>query len=276
MAAGKFVESVSTESAEHIRPMHRHIAIRLVLEGGFLPEDVRPMPPLRSYAQGGNHYLAFDSAIEDSVESVVLGAVKGKRIDIVVSKKGVGPVVAISVKGTGKAFRNLVNRTEEAIGDCANIHAMHPGLVYGFIHFLKAICPGGTSVPPNDMSLDAKGDVLPAIQSYARILVGLSGRKSLRNDCATYEAVSLAMVRPGGPQEQPGLLTSFPTRDHPLFLDTFFQSIYRCYDFRYPYTYTDPALRHLARVEWHPDSPAIKALAQKRFRGLLDYLPRSS
>ncbi len=54
----------------------------------------------------------------------MLGALKSKRIDIVVAKDKIGPLLSISVKGTSKAFRNLVNRTEEAIGDCANIHVM--------------------------------------------------------------------------------------------------------------------------------------------------------
>jgi hypothetical protein len=57
---------------------------------------------------------------------------KSKNIDVVTSMRGIGPVLAISCKGTVGAHRNLTNRMEEAIGDCTNIHAAYPALVYGF------------------------------------------------------------------------------------------------------------------------------------------------
>ena len=125
-AARAFIITTSTESGEHITPLHRWLSIRLVLEGGFLPEELSPTPPLRSEYRDGGWRLSFNPSAENKKEQIVLGALKSKRIDIVVGKKGIGPVLAISVKGTSKAFRNLVNRTEEAIGDCANIHIMYP------------------------------------------------------------------------------------------------------------------------------------------------------
>ena len=136
-AAASFIAATSTESGEHIRPLHRYLGIRLVIEGGFLPEELSPTPPLKSEYRDGAWHLSFNPTAESRKEQIVLGAFKSKRIDIVVAKEGIGPLLAISVKGTSKAFRNLVNRTEEAIGDCANIHIMYPGLVYGFVHFLR-------------------------------------------------------------------------------------------------------------------------------------------
>src|ERR1035438_9159399 len=35
-----------TQSALHIKPLHWYIACRLVIEGGFLPSDITPRPPL--------------------------------------------------------------------------------------------------------------------------------------------------------------------------------------------------------------------------------------
>src|SRR6266511_4250491 len=62
----------------------------------------------------------------DTVSSSVVG-LKSKAVDVVVTKEANGPVLAISVKGTGNAFWNLTNRMEEAIGDSANLHITHPG-----------------------------------------------------------------------------------------------------------------------------------------------------
>ena len=44
----------------------------------------------------------------------MLGGLKTKDVDVVVSKPGIGPCVAVSIKGTLNAFRNLTNRMEEA------------------------------------------------------------------------------------------------------------------------------------------------------------------
>jgi len=255
-----FAQATSTESAEHIKPLHRYLAGRFVIEGGFLPTDLRPRPPLEASRRAGHWSLSFASDPDGEEEQVVLGALKSKRIDLVASKVGIGPMVAVSVKGTSRAFRNLVNRTEEAIGDCANIHIMYPGLVYGFVHFLKATEPNDPGLKPNDISLDANGDVVPAIKAYAKILEALTGRRLVRNDYARYEAVGLALIKGKTAKRENPLLTNFPAPDSPLTLSAFFEALYRAYDLRFPYTYTDPSLKHLARPQWYPESPALIAL----------------
>ena len=58
----------------------------------------------------------------------MLGGLKTKDVDVVVSKPGIGPCVAVSIKGTLNAFRNLTNRMEEAVGDCTNLHISYPNL----------------------------------------------------------------------------------------------------------------------------------------------------
>lgn len=50
------------------------------------------------------------------------------------TKDGIGPCIAVSMKGSLNAFRDLTNRLEEAVGDCTNIHIAYPALVYGFMH----------------------------------------------------------------------------------------------------------------------------------------------
>ena len=276
-AARSFIAATSTESGEHIRPLHRYLGIRLVIEGGFLPEELSPSPPLKSECRDGAWYLSFDPSAQSTREQIVLGALKSKRIDIVLAKEGIGPLLAISVKGTSKAFRNLVNRTEEAIGDCANIHIMYPGLVYGFVHFLRAAEATDRTLKPNDILLDEDGDVLPSVKDYARILEGLGGRRLVRNDYARYESVALAIVRTRGVEGEPSLFTGFPATPSPLSLDAFFIALYQVYDLRFSYTYTDPGVRHLTRVMWHPDSAALTPFHNRKLvRSSIDYLPRVS
>ena len=276
-AAGAFIAATSTESGEHIRPLHRYLGIRLVIEGGFLPEELSPAPPLKSEYHGGDWYLSFNPTAENKKEQIVLGALKSKRIDIVVAKEGIGPVLAISVKGTSKAFRNLVNRTEEAIGDCANIHIMYPGLVYGFVHFLRATDATDRTLKPNDILLNKKGDVLPSVKDYARILEGLAGRMLVRNDYSRYESVALALLRVNGVEGQSPLFRKFPGSTSPLSLDAFFATLYRVYDLRFAYTYTDPGVKHLTRVMWHQDSAALRSLQNKKLvKESIDYSPRGS
>jgi len=276
-AARSFIAATSTESGEHIRPLHRYLGIRLVIEGGLLPEELSPTPPLKSEYHDGNWYLSFNATAESMKEQIVLGALKSKRIDIVVAKEGIGPVLAISVKGTSKAFRNLVNRTEEAIGDCANIHIMYPGLVYGFVHFLRATDTSDRTLKPNDILLNEDGEVLPSVKDYARILEGLSGRMLVRNDYSRYESVGLALLRSNAAAGQSPLFGQFPGSSSSLSLNAFFQTLYRVYDLRFSYTYTDPGVKHLARVMWHEDSAALVSLRNKRLvKGSIEYYPRVS
>src|SRR5579883_2245581 len=43
-----------TQSAKHIKPLHWYIACRLVLEGGFHPDDITPRPPFEvSFSRKG-------------------------------------------------------------------------------------------------------------------------------------------------------------------------------------------------------------------------------
>ena len=276
-AARAFIEATSTESGDHIRPLHRYLAMRLVIEGGFLPEELSPTPPLRAEYHNGDWYLSFDSASESKKEQIVLGALKSKRIDIVVAKEGIGPLLGISVKGTSKAFRNLVNRTEEAVGDCVNIHIMYPGLVYGFVHFLRATDATDHTLKPNDILLNKEEDVLSSVKDYARILEGLSGRLLVRNDYSRYEAVALALLRVNSSEGKSLLFEKFPGSASPLSLAAFFASLYRVYDLRFSYTYTDPGVKHLTRIVWHHDSPAILSLQRYTvLNDLLDYQPRVS
>lgn len=271
-ALGQFISVIETQGQRHIRPFHQHIAIRLVLEGGFHPDEIIPHPPLVVDGSGGRKRVSFDAKAERQEEQTVLGGLKTKDIDVVVSKPGVGPVIAVSVKGTGGAFRNLTNRMEEAIGDSTNLHIMYPGLVYGFLHVLKAHRAGTAGLSPNDIAVNEHGEAVQAIKRYHDVLLGLAGRRYVRNDFTRYEAVSLALVNP----EQPSvgsLFEPFPGADSPLRLPLFFETLYRIYDLRFPYLAA--SVGSLKRLEWDESSPALAGLGtEEEVRRRLGYRPR--
>ena len=150
----------------------------------------------------------------------MLGGLKTKDVDVVVSKAGIGPCVAVSIKGTLNAFRNLTNRMEEAVGDCTNLHISYPNLVYGFLHVIRANREGplapeaahflkaddAGNVAANDIALRGDGEVVESIVRYHDVLLGLTGRDGVRNDISRYEALALAMVDP----ERRAVLADWP------------------------------------------------------------------
>jgi len=59
-ALAQFIAVPETQGQQHIKPLHQHIAIRLVIEAGFHPEEITPHPPLLVETRGGRNKLAFD------------------------------------------------------------------------------------------------------------------------------------------------------------------------------------------------------------------------
>jgi len=150
---------------------------------------------------------------------------------------------------------------EEAIGDSTDLHIMYPGLVHGFLHFLKANREGEAPLAPNDIALTASGKPGTAIRRYHDVLLGLAGRRLVRDDYTRYEAVGLAMVVPRG-ETRNQLFTAFPPSDSPLHFAKFFDVLYSVYDLRY--AYTAASLTRLRRHEWDDDSPVLRTLASSK------------
>lgn len=250
-----FVLNVSGHQGQgHIRPLHYYVASRLVVEAGFHPSEIMPHPPFRVVERRGRSLLEHDPSAAGSGERTVLGGLKTKAVDVVVTKPGIGPVVAISMKGTLGAFRNLTNRMEEAIGDCTNLHISYPALVYGFFQVLRAT-RAAAGVPPNDICLLADGTAAESILRYHGVLSRLDGRLDLRDDTTKYEAVCLCLVKSDEPARGT-LLPNFPPAESPLQFSTFFERIYRAYDLRF--VYAAPNLESItARHVWDEASPAL-------------------
>jgi len=83
-----------TESAEHIKPLHWYVACRLVIEGGIHPDDITPRPPFAVQKRKGSFFLTFDPALAGGGERTVLGGLKTKSVDVVVTREGL-PIVPI-------------------------------------------------------------------------------------------------------------------------------------------------------------------------------------
>lgn len=91
-ALRQFVSVDETQGARHIKPLHQYLAIRLVLEGGFLPEEITPAPPLSVVRSGRELLVSFSPDRATESEATVIGGLKAKDIDVVVSK--IGAIVA--------------------------------------------------------------------------------------------------------------------------------------------------------------------------------------
>jgi hypothetical protein len=261
---------------------------RLVIEGGFLPEEITPRPPFRARKSNEGWQLTYDEGVATGSERTLLGGLKTKNVDVVIVKNGLGPVMAISCKGAIGAFRNLTNRMEEAVGDCTNLHITYPALVAGYLFVLRAhrhdsviaataTTPGppapGRAIGQNDVALQISGDPVEAIVRYHNALRELTGRKGIREDVSRYEAVSLVLVEPSG--KNPGtVLPIYPLPDSTLRVEQFFETLYLRYDERY--VFSAPDLKSVTRRrEWSPKSPALDQSSMKKILGAqLDYQPR--
>ena len=271
-----------TQSAGHIKPLHWYIACRLVVEGGFAPEDITPRPPFRigKRKAAGFPVLEFDAEAAGGGEAAILGGLKTKNVDVVVAKHGIGPVLAVSCKGTTGAYRNLTNRMEELIGDCTNLHIAYPALVLGYFHLMRAnrmpgevievIEPGPDVVEsgddpvtrrplkPNDMAFGTNESPVDAIERFAIAVERLAGRSSIRDDLTRYESIGLSLIE-AGPDNLGQAFKGFPAQGL-LSLETFFVRLYQQYDERF--VFGAPKLNAITRrSQWARSSPALLKVA---------------
>jgi len=259
-----------TQSAAHIKPLHWYVASRLVVEGGFHPDDIVPRPPFRVTVRGGEAVLHFDPTLGQGGERTVLGGLKTKNVDVVVTREGIGPVLAVSCKGVTGAFRNLTNRMEETIGECTNLHITYPALVLGYLVLLRANqglpvsamadATDETEEPSkqlakNDIAISEGGEPVAGIIRFHNALRELTGRRGIRDDVSQYEAVGMGMVDMGL-DRRGDMLSTFPDEHSPLRLERFFDTLYLRYDERYVFSAPDLS-RVTRRLEWSAASPAF-------------------
>lgn len=274
----------ATQSQQHIKPLHWYVACRLVIEGGFRPEEITPRPPFDFKKKKGKWHLSYNPELSKGGEATVLGGLKTKNVDVVVNKPGLGPVLAVSCKGMTGAFRNLTNRMEETIGECTNLHITYPAMVFGYLFVIRAnrlieqavAIAGDEDAPParqlkaNDIAMATGGEPVESIIRFHSALRELTGRRGIRNDVSRYEAVSLALTEMAD-ADLGALLPTYPDQDSPLRLERFFETLYLRYDERY--VYSAPDLKSVTqRLEWSPDSPAFQD--GENGPASIDYAPR--
>lgn len=273
------VSNEKTETKNVVKPLHWYIACRLVIEGGFLPHEIKPHPPFTAERKRRRWLLCFDQRKASGTEATVFGGLKTKDVDIVVEKPGIGPVIAISCKSTGNAFRNLTNRMEEAVGECTNLHMAYAALVVGYFSVMRAHRAGSDpNLPSNDIALKEDGDPIDGIVRYHDALRNLEGRTDVRDSISKYEAVALSLLETSGPHIGRSV-DAFPNADSPLRADRFFETIYRRYDDRFVFAAPLFATRNITpRVEWDANSPLFdhNLFAEHTDMPVLDYDPRIS
>lgn len=287
-ALAAFAEFIGkTQSASHIKPLHWYVACRLVVEGGFDPNDIVPRPPFRVQKRPGKSpLLLFDPMLGEGGERTVLGGLKTKNVDVVVTRDGIGPVLAVSCKGVTGAFRNLTNRMEETIGECTNLHITYPALVLGYLVLLRAnrqveaaldhakdaaeelnfAAEGTKTLTANDIAIEEGGDPVKSIVRFHNALRELVGRRGIRDDVSRYEAIGFALVEMHG-ERRSALFESFPVEESPLHLKGFFDTLYARYDERF--VVSAPDLSSVTRRHaWDASSPGLQLEG-------LDYDPRT-
>lgn len=250
----EFTGRVQTQ--QHIRPLHEYVSCRLVLEGGFHPDEIVPRPPLRVVRASSENRIVYDRERATHGEATILGGLKTKSVDIVVTKEGIGPVLAVSCKGMTGAFRNLTNRLEETIGECTNVHISYPTLVFGYLFAIRAN-RAADGMARNDVAISEHGEPVETIIRFHAALSKMTGRLGIRDDVSRYEAVSMALI-----DMQPGrvghLVQGFPASDSPTNFENFFETMYQRYDERY--VVSAPQLTRITRrLAWSPESPAFKS-----------------
>jgi hypothetical protein len=229
--------------------------------------------------------LQFAPELATGGERTILGGLKTKDVDVVVTKNGIGPVMAVSCKGMTGAFRNLTNRMEETIGECTNLHITYPAMVFGYLFVIRAHREApevielvtDEDVPArrletNDMAIQRGGSPVESILRFHAALQEMTGRRGIRNEISRYEAIALVLVQATG-IEAGEVLPWFPPYDSSVQLDQFFQTLYLRYEERY--VYGAPSLKQITqRLAWSPESPAlIRDLSTRGFPAL-DYEPR--
>jgi hypothetical protein len=122
---------------------------------------------------------------------------------------------------------------EEALGDCANVHMMYPGFVFGFLHFIRYAST--RDIERADASFDGDGNPLPHLIRYHEVLVSLSGRATITDPAMRYESVGLVVY--ACQERKTQVYRHYPAPSSPVHYSRFFERLYQLYDLRFSYPF---------------------------------------
>src|SRR5689334_18307893 len=152
---------------------------------------------------------------------------------------------------------------EETIGECTNLHITYPAMVVGYFAILRAnrtikdaieapdldeedtvTAPEPAPEPDvpepptstksiermkaNDIAILEDGSVVDGIVRFHAALREMTSRRGLRDEISRYEAMTMALIEPRGPNAG-NVFGGFPHAESPLHLSRFFQTLYQRY-----------------------------------------------
>ena len=163
----------------------------------------------------------------------------------------IGPVLAVSLKGTHCGFEDVADGLEGVAGGCVNLHMAYPALVCGFWHVVSV----------NDLNgLDHREG--GEFNRYRSALRRLSERRDLRDDPSRYEACGLTPVRSEGGPEHCVVDSRHADPGSVLDFNRMFRRLYSIYDRRF--VCSAPELRgRTEREVWHVESPVLTEIASR-------------
>ena len=268
-----------TQPGGLVNSLRWYVASRLVIEGGFDPDWIRPRPPITVDRARRGLLLSHDPDAAKPERRTLPGALKAAKPDVTVAIPTIGPVLALSLVGTeGVAVTRgrvpeLTGGLERIAGACVNLHMVYPALVYGFWHVLgtsqsRAPFSATLSAPtgnPGHPWHDASrtGDLAAELRRYHDALARLSEREDIRDAPSRYEACALTLVDHGA-----GCHEGIPNCEYPppgslLDYNRLFRRLYAVYDRRFVDS-TMALRRTTERKAWDRVSPL---LAEATIRG---------
>ena len=277
MSGWPFPTLPPAQPADLVDSLRRYAASRLVIEGGFNPDWIRPRPPITVERDRDGLILSHDLDAARPDRQTLLGGIKDAKPDVTVTIPNIGPVLALCLEGTESVaigpggFPELTGELERTAGACVNIHMMYPALVYGFWHVISAnqvqdLASDAVPVPVagsddrGDQALRTSGEPAGGLQRYHDALARLSERDDIRDAPSRYEACALTLAERGGGSRQGMVYPHYPGPDSLLDYNRMFQRLYATYDRRF--VDSTRALKQTTRRRfWHRDSPLLEEMA---------------
>ena len=269
----RFAFSDPAQSSGHLGSLRSYVACRLVIEGGFDPDWIRPRPPIAVDRNQDGLFLSLDPDAAKPGRRTLAGGLKDAEPDVTVVIPTIGPVLALSLEGTEsvavgrEGVPEITGGLERTAGACVNLHMIYPALVYGFWRVLGAsrvhdlvpfAVPGPVGGPDDhgDHSLQRNGELGAELQRYHDALARLSEREDIRAAPSRYEACALTLVERGTGPQQWVAYADYPAPGSLLDYNRMFRRLYAIYDRRFVDS-TRALRRTTERKVWNRESSLL-------------------